>query len=58
MDTDSENSGLLIYAGLIQLFYEDFISEAGQKQLRGRRLSAFVSFVLGIAGMSVVGGWA
>lgn len=57
MSTDV-NSGLLIYAGLVQLFYEDFVSESGQKQLRGRKMGAFIAFLIGVVGMSVVGAWA
>lgn len=57
---NAADSGLLIYAGLVQMFYEDFLSPQGQKKLRGRKAkaSACIALVLGCVGMSVVGAWA
>ena len=57
--TDILLSGLLIYAGLVQLFYEDFLSEQSQRTLKGRRrVEACISFLVGAVGMSIIGAWA
>lgn len=53
------SSGLLIYAGLVQLLAEDFLSESSYVELRGiRRLQACASVVAGCALMALVGIWA
>jgi zinc transporter ZupT len=53
------SSGLLIYAGLVQLLAEDFLSETSYHELRGvRRLTACASVVAGCALMALVGIWA
>lgn len=55
------NSGLLIYAGLVQLFYEDFMSEHSplrRKENRKSRFVAYAAFVLGAVSMAIVGAWA
>lgn len=53
------SSGLLIYAGLVQLLAEDFLSESSYAELRGvRRLQACASVVAGCALMALVGVWA
>ena len=53
------SSGLLIYAGLVQLLAEDFLSETSYAELRGiRRLQACASVVAGCALMALVGVWA
>ncbi|USW54929.1 Putative zinc/iron permease [Septoria linicola] len=53
------SSGLLIYAGLVQLLAEDFLSEASYAELRGkRRIQACASVVAGCTLMALVGVWA
>ncbi|KAH9878717.1 hypothetical protein IAQ61_001991 [Plenodomus lingam] len=50
------SSGLLIYAALVDLLAEDFLSEEAQHTLTGRdKTVAFIWVLLGAAGMSVVG---
>ncbi|KAF8473320.1 Zinc/iron permease [Kalaharituber pfeilii] len=56
---NSISSGLLVFAGLVELLAEDFLSDDSWKDLRGKkRLTAFLSVILGAVGMSVVGAWA
>lgn len=51
--------GLLLYAGLVQLLAEDFLSEESYEELRGRRrLQACGSVVGGAMLMALVGVWA
>jgi solute carrier family 39 (zinc transporter), member 1/2/3 len=53
------SSGLLIYAALVDLLAEDFLSEEAQHTLRGTdKKLAFFYVLLGAAGMSVVGAFA
>jgi hypothetical protein len=53
------SAGLLIFASLLELLSEDFLSDACYKTLRGkRRAVACVMVGLGAAGMSAVGAWA
>ncbi|KAF1961464.1 Zinc/iron permease [Byssothecium circinans] len=53
------SSGLLIYAALVDLLAEDFLSEEGQHTLTGKaRTKAFIYVLLGAAGMAVVGAFA
>lgn len=53
------SSGLLLYAGLVQLLAEDFLSEKSQRTLRGkRRLHAFLSVIAGAILMAAVGAFA
>ncbi|TGZ81823.1 Zinc/iron permease [Ascodesmis nigricans] len=53
------SSGLLVFAGLVELLAEDFLSDESWHTLVGkRRLMACVWVVLGAASMSLVGAWA
>jgi zinc transporter 1/2/3 len=53
------SSGLLIYAALVDLLAEDFLSEEAQHTLKGKdRKFAFAYVLMGAAGMSVVGAFA
>ncbi|KAF2235037.1 Zinc/iron permease [Viridothelium virens] len=53
------SSGLLLFAGLVELLAEDFLSERSYDVLRGkRRLEACVSVVAGGLGMAIIGAWA
>ena len=53
------SSGLLIYAALVDLLAEDFLSEEAQHTLRGQdKKLAFFYVIMGAAGMSVVGAFA
>jgi solute carrier family 39 (zinc transporter), member 1/2/3 len=53
------SSGLLLYAGLVNLLAEDFLSDESYKTLRGRRrLEACGAVVGGAALMALVGAWA
>ncbi|KAH8701195.1 Zinc/iron permease [Phaeosphaeriaceae sp. PMI808] len=53
------SSGLLIYAALVDLLAEDFLSEEAQHTLKGKdRTLAFCYVILGAAGMSIVGAFA
>lgn len=53
------SSGLLIYAALVDLLAEDFLSEEAQHTLTGRdKTTAFIYVLLGAAGMAVVGAFA
>ena len=53
------SSGLLIYAALVDLLAEDFLSEEAQHVLTGRnRTTAFIYVLMGAAGMSIVGAFA
>jgi len=50
------SSGLLIYAALVDLLAEDFLSEEAQHSLTGRdKTLAFIYVLLGAAGMAIVG---
>ena len=53
------SSGLLVFAGLVELLAEDFLSEGSLRELKGRkRGEACGSVVAGGALMAFVGGWA
>ncbi|KAM7213926.1 putative transporter [Rhypophila decipiens] len=53
------SSGLLVFASLVELLAEDFLSDESWIVLRGRkRVIACVLVFLGAMGMSVVGAWA
>ena len=53
------SSGLLLFAGLVELLAEDFLSDESYQVLRGRRrLEACGSVVAGAALMALVGAWA
>jgi zinc transporter 1/2/3 len=53
------SSGLLLFAGLVELLAEDFLSEASYSTLRGRRrVQACGSVVAGATLMALVGAWA
>ncbi|ODA79372.1 hypothetical protein RJ55_04965 [Drechmeria coniospora] len=53
------SAGLLLYAGLVQLLAEDFLSENSYKVLRGKkRLRAYLSVCAGAVLMALVGAFA
>lgn len=53
------SSGLLIYAALVDLLAEDFLSEEAQHTLTGKdRNMAFIYVLMGAAGMAIVGAFA
>jgi zinc transporter ZupT len=53
------SSGLLLFAGLVELLAEDFLSDGSYKTLRGkRRYQACGSVVCGALLMALVGAWA
>ncbi|KAL1618099.1 hypothetical protein SLS56_010684 [Neofusicoccum ribis] len=53
------SSGLLLFAGLVELLAEDFLSDASYQVLRGkRRLQACAAVVAGGGLMALVGAWA
>lgn len=53
------SSGLLLYAGLVQLLAEDFLTEKSYKVLKGKkRLHAFLSVIAGAMLMAIVGAFA
>ncbi len=53
------SSGLLVFAALIELLAEDFLSDQSWGVLRGRkRVTACFLVLLGAACMSLVGAWA
>lgn len=53
------SSGLLLFAGLVQLLAEDFLSEESYKKLHGRkRVQAYLAVVGGAALMAAVGAFA
>lgn len=53
------SSGLLLYAGLVQLLAEDFLTEKSYKVLRGKkRLQAYLCVVAGAILMAAVGAFA
>ena len=57
--TNSISSGLLLFAGLVQLVAEDFLSDRSYETLRGRRrLEACAAVGLGGVLMGVVGAFA
>lgn len=57
--TNAVSSGLLLFAGLVELLAEDFLSDASYETLRGkRRIEAWAAVVGGGALMAIVGAWA
>lgn len=53
------SSGLLVFASLVELLSEDFLSDESWRTLRGkRRWGACVLVFAGAVGMSLVGAWA
>lgn len=53
------SSGLLLFAGLVELLAEDFLTDESYVVLNGkRRLQACVAVAAGAAGMALVGAWA
>ena len=53
------SSGLLLFAGLVELLAEDLLSDRSYEVLRGRtRVEAGVSVVAGAMLMALVGAWA
>jgi hypothetical protein len=53
------SSGLLVFAALIELLAEDFLSDHSWGVLRGRkRVAACLLVLFGAACMSLVGAWA
>ncbi|KAL8399547.1 hypothetical protein RB594_000076 [Gaeumannomyces avenae] len=53
------SSGLLVFASLVELLSEDFLSDESWRVLRGRRrVTACLLVLFGAAGMSLVGAWA
>ncbi|KAH7155631.1 Zinc/iron permease [Dactylonectria estremocensis] len=53
------SAGLLLYAGLVQLLAEDFLTEKSYKVLKGKkRLQAYLSVVAGSILMALVGAFA
>jgi zinc transporter 1/2/3 len=53
------SSGLLVFAGLVQLLSEDFLSDKSYTILKGRRRwEAFASVLAGASLMALVGAWA
>lgn len=53
------SSGLLLYAGLVQLLAEDFLTEKSYQVLKGkRRLHAYLAVVAGALLMALVGAFA
>lgn len=53
------SAGLLIFASLVELMSEDFLSDESWRILRGRRrVYAFLLVCLGAFCMSIVGAWA
>lgn len=57
--TNAFSSGLLLFAGLVELLAEDFLSERSLDTLRGRpRLEAFAAVAAGAVLMALVGAFA
>ncbi|KAK3399563.1 Zip-domain-containing protein [Sordaria brevicollis] len=53
------SSGLLVFASLVELLSEDFLSDESWRTLRGRKRVAACGLVFaGAVGMSLVGAWA
>jgi solute carrier family 39 (zinc transporter), member 1/2/3 len=57
--SNAVGSGLLLFAGLVELLAEDFLSERSLSEMKGRpRTEACVSVVAGAALMALTGAWA
>lgn len=53
------SAGLLVYASLVELLSEDFLSDESWRILRGkRRIAACLLVFAGAFGMSLIGAWA
>jgi zinc transporter 1/2/3 len=53
------SSGLLLFAGLVQLLAEDFLSDKSYVALKGKkRVEAFAAVIAGATLMALVGAWA
>jgi zinc transporter 1/2/3 len=53
------SSGLLLFAGLVELLAEDFLSDESYVVLTGRRrIEACLAVMGGAMGMALVGAWA
>ncbi|KAL9105971.1 MAG: hypothetical protein Q9227_008926 [Pyrenula ochraceoflavens] len=53
------SSGLLLYAALVDLLAQDFLSEEADATMnKGAKIKAFIYVLLGAAGMSIVGAFA
>ena len=53
------SSGLLLFAGLVELLAEDFLSDRSYDVLMGRRrVEACIAVIAGAALMALVGAWA
>ena len=56
---DPRSSGLLLFAGMVELLAEDFLSEKSYETLQGRRrIEASAAVVAGSMLMALVGAWA
>lgn len=52
------SSGLLLFAGLVELLAEDFLSDESYVVLRGRRrVQAAMAVAMGGVGMALIGAW-
>lgn len=52
------SSGLLLFAGLVELLAEDFLSDESYVVLRGkRRVQAVMAVAMGGVGMALIGAW-
>lgn len=52
------SSGLLLFAGLVELLAEDFLSDESYVVLRGkRRVQAAMAVAMGGIGMALIGAW-
>lgn len=57
--TNAISSGLLLFAGLVELLAEDFLSESSYETLKGRRrVEAYISVAFGALLMAFVGAFA
>ena len=57
--TNAVSSGLLLFAGLVELLAEDFLSDKSYEVLTGkRRMEACVAVASGAMLMALVGAWA
>ena len=57
--TNAISSGLLLFAGLVELLAEDFLSESSYETLRGkRRIEACIAVASGALLMALVGAFA
>ena len=53
------SSGFLVFAGLVELLAEDFLTDDSWRELKGKkRVVACILVSLGAIGMATVGAWA